>query len=125
MQLIGVGYRAAVSGSKLTLNLGYSNPVEFDIPKGLSCSVRPAPLPRLLCCKSFHNTVGSVVKTGVPTVCAACRATSCLGQPVGWQCAMHSLPSAGRAQLARPALPCFATPKTHEQVEYLVSPITR
>ena len=48
MQLIGVGYRAAVSGSKLTLNLGYSNPVEFDIPNGLSCKVRPA-----LCCASF------------------------------------------------------------------------
>jgi hypothetical protein len=42
MQLIGVGYRAAVSGKTLTLNLGYSNPVVFDIPAGLSCSVRPA-----------------------------------------------------------------------------------
>lgn len=42
MQLIGVGYRAAVSGKKLTLNLGYSNPVEFDIPEGLACAVRPS-----------------------------------------------------------------------------------
>ena len=39
MQLIGVGYRAAVSGKTLTLNLGYSNPVIFDIPEGLSCAV--------------------------------------------------------------------------------------
>ena len=44
MQLIGVGYRAAVSGKTLTLNLGYSNPVVFDIPEGLSCAVRSLPV---------------------------------------------------------------------------------
>jgi large subunit ribosomal protein L6 len=35
----GVGYKANVSGSKLTLNVGYSNPVEFDVPKGVTASV--------------------------------------------------------------------------------------
>ncbi len=29
----GVGYKANVSGTKLTLNVGYSNPVEFELPK--------------------------------------------------------------------------------------------
>jgi large subunit ribosomal protein L6 len=29
----GVGYRAAVQGNKLNLNLGYSHPVEMEIPK--------------------------------------------------------------------------------------------
>lgn len=35
----GVGYRANASGSKLTLNVGYSNPVEFDLPKGVAIDV--------------------------------------------------------------------------------------
>jgi len=35
----GVGYRAAVQGKKLTLNVGYSNPVEFSLPDGISAEV--------------------------------------------------------------------------------------
>jgi large subunit ribosomal protein L6 len=35
----GVGYRASVAGNVLTLNVGYSNPVEFGLPKGVSASV--------------------------------------------------------------------------------------
>ena len=35
LELSGVGYRAAVSGRKLTLNLGLSHPVEMDIPEGI------------------------------------------------------------------------------------------
>jgi len=35
LQLIGVGYRAAVHGSKLNLTLGYSHPIDFDIPEGI------------------------------------------------------------------------------------------
>lgn len=36
LSFTGVGYKAAVSGTKLTLNLGYSHPVEYDFPKGIS-----------------------------------------------------------------------------------------
>lgn len=36
MQLVGVGYRAQVSGNKLTLSLGYSNPVEYAVPEGIT-----------------------------------------------------------------------------------------
>ncbi len=35
----GVGYKAKVEGVNLTLNLGYSNPVSFAIPKGVSAAV--------------------------------------------------------------------------------------
>ena len=35
MQIVGTGYKMSVAGSKLTLNVGYSNPVEMEIPKGL------------------------------------------------------------------------------------------
>ncbi len=35
----GVGYKASVNGSTLTLNVGYSNPVDFKLPKGVAASV--------------------------------------------------------------------------------------
>jgi large subunit ribosomal protein L6 len=35
----GVGYRAEVSGRKLTLSLGFSHPVVVEVPEGLSVSV--------------------------------------------------------------------------------------
>lgn len=34
----GVGYKAAVAGNKLTLNIGYSHPVEFTAPEGITLS---------------------------------------------------------------------------------------
>ena len=39
LEVNGVGYRAAKSGKKLTLNLGYSHPVEMIDPEGLSSAV--------------------------------------------------------------------------------------
>ena len=39
LEIQGVGYRAAVSGSKLTLALGYSHPVEIEAPDGISFDV--------------------------------------------------------------------------------------
>lgn len=35
----GVGYRAEVSGDTLHLNLGYSNPIEYVIPEGITITV--------------------------------------------------------------------------------------
>jgi len=37
--LKGVGYRAAVQGNEIVLNLGYSHPVEMEIPKDISVQV--------------------------------------------------------------------------------------
>lgn len=36
LEAIGVGYRFNVAGKKLTVNAGYSNPVEVTVPEGLS-----------------------------------------------------------------------------------------
>jgi large subunit ribosomal protein L6 len=36
LELSGVGYRAAVQGSKLVLQLGYSHDVEYPIPQGIT-----------------------------------------------------------------------------------------
>ncbi len=35
----GIGYKANVQGSKLTLNVGYSNPIDFDLPKDIKATV--------------------------------------------------------------------------------------
>ena len=42
LEIVGVGYRAQKQGNKLILNLGYSHPVEFQEPKGITFDV-PTP----------------------------------------------------------------------------------
>jgi large subunit ribosomal protein L6 len=39
LEVNGVGYKAAKSGKKLTLNLGYSHPVEMEDPEGIETAV--------------------------------------------------------------------------------------
>lgn len=39
LEINGVGYRAAKSGSKLNLTLGYSHPVEMEDPEGVTTTV--------------------------------------------------------------------------------------
>ena len=36
LELVGVGYRAAVQGKSLNLTLGFSHPVSFPVPEGIS-----------------------------------------------------------------------------------------
>jgi large subunit ribosomal protein L6 len=39
LEIYGVGYRAEMEGNLLTLSLGYSNPVKYEIPEGISVAV--------------------------------------------------------------------------------------
>ena len=39
LELVGVGYRAALKGNKLNLQLGYSHDIDFDIPDGVKITV--------------------------------------------------------------------------------------
>ena len=39
LDIVGVGYRAQKEGSKLTLTLGFSHPVEMEDPEGISVEV--------------------------------------------------------------------------------------
>ena len=39
LELVGVGYRAALKGNKLNLQLGYSHDIDFDIPDGIKIVV--------------------------------------------------------------------------------------
>ncbi|HEY4715709.1 MAG TPA: 50S ribosomal protein L6 [bacterium] len=39
LDIIGVGYKADISGKDIVLNLGYSHPIKFKVPEGISIKV--------------------------------------------------------------------------------------
>jgi large subunit ribosomal protein L6 len=39
LEIVGAGYRVAVEGEKLVMNIGYSHPVEMKIPSGLNIRI--------------------------------------------------------------------------------------
>ena len=39
LELVGVGYRASIVGKTLTLNVGFSHPVLFNLPEGIEATV--------------------------------------------------------------------------------------
>jgi large subunit ribosomal protein L6 len=42
LDIVGVGYKAQVEGSKVVFSLGFSHPVEFKIPEGIKIAVDKA-----------------------------------------------------------------------------------
>jgi len=65
LEINGVGYRAALVGRKLQLNLGYSHPIEIDPPVGISFEVE----------NPTHLAVLGIDKELVGQVAARVRAT--------------------------------------------------
>ena len=39
LEINGVGYKAEIKGSNITLSLGYSHPIEFKLPEGITAKV--------------------------------------------------------------------------------------
>jgi len=39
LEINGIGYRAEMKGNSIVLNLGYSHPIDFPLPKGISATV--------------------------------------------------------------------------------------
>ena len=39
LEIVGVGYRAELSGKTITFHLGYSHPIRFDLPEGINASI--------------------------------------------------------------------------------------
>ena len=39
LEVNGIGYRAELSGEKIIFNVGYSNPVTYELPKGITATV--------------------------------------------------------------------------------------
>jgi large subunit ribosomal protein L6 len=65
LQITGVGYRAAVQGNTLTLNVGYSHPVIFQVEEGL----------KVECPKQDQIIVSGIDKQRVGELAAEIRAT--------------------------------------------------
>ena len=42
LQLIGVGYKAAVKGNIVNLNLGFSHPIDYNLPEGVTAETPTA-----------------------------------------------------------------------------------
>ncbi|QEH62313.1 50S ribosomal protein L6 [Spiroplasma chinense] len=39
LEIVGVGYRAALAGNKINLSLGFSHPVEYIVPQGITVEI--------------------------------------------------------------------------------------
>lgn len=39
LEIVGVGYRAELSGRTATFQLGYSHPIKFELPEGIDARV--------------------------------------------------------------------------------------
>ena len=59
LELIGVGYRAALKGNQLNLQLGYSHDINFDIPEGIKIVVEKQTTLKIS--GSDKQQVGSIV----------------------------------------------------------------
>jgi large subunit ribosomal protein L6 len=64
LELQGVGYRAQAQGNKLTLQLGFSHPVEYHLPEGVSAEAT----------SQTEIVISGVDKQKVGQVCAEIRA---------------------------------------------------
>jgi len=64
LDIVGVGYRAEVKGKNLVLALGYSHPIEFPIPEGITIAME----------KQTHITVSGADKNQVGQIAANLRA---------------------------------------------------
>ena len=59
LELVGVGYRAALKGKQLNLQLGYSHDINYDIPEGIKIEVEKQTTLKIS--GSDKQQVGSVV----------------------------------------------------------------
>ncbi len=63
LDIVGVGYRAQVEGNKVVFALGYSHPVEYQVPEGIKVAVE----------KQTHIQVSGIDRQKVGQVAAEIR----------------------------------------------------
>jgi len=63
LEFNGVGYKAAVSGSTLTLNLGYSHAIDYKLPKGVEAKVNKNVIEFHGCDKELVGFVAAQVRS--------------------------------------------------------------
>ncbi|MDP2227892.1 MAG: 50S ribosomal protein L6 [Moraxellaceae bacterium] len=62
LQLVGVGYKAAAKGKVLNLALGYSHPIDFELPEGVTAET---PTPTEIILKSSNKQLLGQVAANV------------------------------------------------------------
>ena len=64
LELVGVGYRAALKGDQLNLQLGYSHDIDFNIPEGIKITVEKQTTLKITGSdKQLVGSVASKIKT--------------------------------------------------------------
>jgi len=63
LDIVGVGYRAALEGGKVVFALGFSHPIEFKVPDGIKIAIE----------KQTHLTVSGIDRQKVGQVAAEIR----------------------------------------------------
>jgi len=64
LELVGVGYRAALKGNQLNLQLGYSHDINFDIPEDIKIVVEKQTIVKITGSdKQLVGTVASKIKS--------------------------------------------------------------
>jgi large subunit ribosomal protein L6 len=63
LDIVGVGYRAALEGNKVVFALGFSHPIEFKVPDGIKVAVE----------KQTHLTISGIDRQKVGQVAAEIR----------------------------------------------------
>jgi len=63
LDIVGVGYRAALEGSKVVFALGFSHPIEFKVPDGIKIAIE----------KQTHLTISGIDRQKVGQVAAEIR----------------------------------------------------
>ena len=64
LELVGVGYRAALKDKQLNLQLGYSHDIDFDIPEGIKIAVEKQTTLKITGSdKQLVGSVASKIKT--------------------------------------------------------------
>ena len=66
LEFNGVGYKAAVKGKTLVLNLGYSHPIEYDLPEGVEAKVQKNTISITGCSKELVGFTAAKVRSFRP-----------------------------------------------------------
>ena len=66
LEFNGVGYKAAVQGNTITLNLGHSHPIEYNFPKGITAKVVKNVIEITGCSKELVGFVAAQIRSFRP-----------------------------------------------------------
>lgn len=66
LEFNGVGYKAAVNGNTITLNLGYSHPIDYPLPAGIEAKVEKNQIHISGCDKELVGFVAAKVRSFRP-----------------------------------------------------------